>query len=292
MSPIPAATATLPLPAQAASDAPPAAPLVDALGVAHAPWRGPARIVSLVPSLTELLWDLGLGDQLVGRTGFCIHPGDALKAVTKVGGTKDAKLDVVRRLAPTHLVVNIDENRREQVEALRAWVPHVIVTHPCQPSDNLALYRLLGGIFDRAAAAEELAARLQEALADARQVRTELPAERVLYLIWRAPWMTVARSTYISACLAAVGWETWPLLDEPRYPSFDWSARWLKNVDRVLLSSEPYRFQARHLAEVAAASGRPALLIDGEAASWYGSRAIAGLRQLAALRRGIRQAAG
>jgi len=264
---------------------PPPTPLVDALGTTHTPCAGPARIVSLVPSLTELLWDLGLGDELVGRTGFCIHPKAALKPIPKVGGTKDVNIEAVRRLAPTHLVVNIDENRREQVDALRACVPHVIVTHPCRPEDNLDLYRLLGGVFGRAPEAARLATDLQAALDEAGRVRAELPAERVLYLIWRAPWMTVARSTYISACLAAVGWQSWPPVDDPRYPQFDWAAPWLAEVDRVLLSSEPYRFQARHLAEVASASGRPALLIDGEAASWYGSRAIAGLRELVALRR-------
>lgn len=264
---------------------PPPARLTDALGTAHAPVAGAARIVSLVPSITELLWDLGLGGELVGRTGFCIHPKAPLRAIPKVGGTKDVNIETVRRLAPTHLVVNIDENRREQVDALRAFVPHVIVTHPCRPEDNLALYRLLGGVFKREQEAARLSGDLEDALAETRRARAALPAERVLYLIWREPWMTVARSTYISACLAAVGWQSWPPLDGPRYPQFDWAAPWLAEVDRVLLSSEPYRFQERHLPEVAAASGRPALLIDGEAASWYGSRAIAGLRELVALRR-------
>lgn len=269
---------------------PPPARLTDALGTVHAPVAGAARIVSLVPSITELLWDLGLGNELVGRTGFCIHPKEPLRAIPKVGGTKDVNVETVRRLAPTHLVVNIDENRREQVDALGAFVPHVIVTHPCRPEDNLDLYRLLGGVFGRVQEAARLAGELEDALAEARQARAELPAERVLYLIWRAPWMTVAHGTYISACLAAVGWQSWPPVAEPRYPQFDWSAPWLGEVDRLLLSSEPYRFQARHLAEVAAASGRPALLIDGEAASWYGSRAIAGLRELVALRRGLHAA--
>lgn len=285
----PSASPPNPAVAPAAHVAP--ADLVDALGQQHAAADGPARIVSLVPSITELVWDLGLGPQLVGRTGFCIHPREPLRVVPKVGGTKDVNLDAVRRLAPTHLIVNIDENRREQVEALAAFVPHVIVTHPCRPEDNAALYRLLGGIFGRPAETAHLLAELASALAEAKAVRDALPAERVLYLIWRDPWMTVSRATYIAACLAAVGWLSWPPAagtgahDDPRYPSFDWSAPWVADVDRVLLSSEPYRFREAHLGEVRAASGRPAHLIDGEAASWYGSRAIAGLRTLAALRR-------
>lgn len=259
--------------------------LVDASGHRHQPHSGPARIVSLVPSLTELVCDLGLAGQLVGRTGFCIHPRAILKTIPKVGGTKDVNLARLRELAPTHVIVNVDENRRECVEEIAACVPHVIVTHPCTPEDNLPVYRLLGGIFGREAEAERLCADLAAALDEARAVGASLPAEKVLYLIWREPWMTVARSTYISAMLAVVGWQTVPEADEPRYPAFEWGAPWLASVARVFLSSEPYRFRDSHLAEVAAASGRPAALIDGEMASWYGSRAVAGLRYLTELRR-------
>ena len=259
--------------------------LVDASGHRHQPHSGPARIVSLVPSLTELVCDLGLAGQLVGRTGFCIHPRAILKTIPKVGGTKDVNLARLRELAPTHVIVNVDENRRECVEEIAACVPHVIVTHPCTPEDNLPVYRLLGAIFGREMEAARLCADLAAALDEARAVGASLPAEKVLYLIWREPWMTVARSTYISAMLAVVGWQTVPDADEPRYPAFEWDAPWLAGVARVFLSSEPYRFRDNHLAEVAAASGRPAALIDGEMASWYGSRAVAGLRYLTQLRR-------
>lgn len=257
---------------------------VDALGMPHAPAGGSARIVSLVPSITELIVDLGLGEQLVGRTGFCIHPRAALRSVTKVGGTKDVKLDVLCALAPTHVIVNVDENPREVAEAIAEFVPHVVVTHPCTPEDNRQLYRLLGGLFGREAQAEALVARLDEALAAAVEVGRRLPPERVLYLIWRAPWMTVSPETYVSATLAAVGWQTLPVHTDRRYPSFEIDAPWLAQVDRVLLSSEPYRFREQHLAEVRAWSDRPVQLIDGEWASWYGSRAIAGLTALARMR--------
>jgi len=259
--------------------------MMDALGQRHAPCAGPARIVSLVPSLTELVCDLGLAGQLVGRTGFCIHPKATLRSITKVGGTKDVNIVRLRELAPTHVIVNIDENRRDCVEEIAGFVPHVIVTHPCSPEDNVPVYRLLGGIFGCEAEALRLVGELEAAIADARALGDSLPREKVLYLIWREPWMSVARSTYISATLARVGWDTWPPGDEPRYPAFEWNAPWLGDVSRVLLSSEPYSFRDKHLAEVEAASGRPAALIDGEMASWYGSRAVAGLRYLAALRR-------
>jgi len=264
----------------------------DAAGQRHAPAGPDARIVSLVPSLTELLVDLGLGANLVGRTGFCVHPRAALRAVPKVGGTKDVNLERIRALAPTHLLVNIDENRLETVEALASLVPSIIVTHPCSPRDNLELFRLLGGIFGAEAAAGRLAAELEAALGEAAELRAAMPAETVLYLIWREPWMTVARDTYIAATLAEVGWSTLPAVEggetgAARYPAFDWNAPWLAGVERVLLSTEPYRFRAAHLAEVARLAARPALLVDGEMVSWYGSRAARGLRWLIALRRGL-----
>ncbi len=269
---------------------PDSAVLVDAAGQRHEPARGEARIVSLVPSITELVCDLGLADNLVGRTGFCIHPRERVRRIPKVGGTKDVKLDAVRALAPTHLIVNVDENRRETVDALAAFVPNVVVTHPCAPEDNAGLYRLLGGLFGREAEAERLVEDLRAALAEARSA-AQAP-ERVLYLIWREPWMTVSPSTYIAAMLAAVGWQVPVIADTARYPAFDWDAPWLAGVERVLLSTEPYSFGAAHVDEVARLSGRPAALIDGEMVSWYGSRAVAGLRYLAAFRRELEEVRG
>ena len=265
---------------------------IDAAGRLHSPAGADARIVSLVPSLTELVFDLGLGERLVGRTGFCVHPREALRAVPKVGGTKDVNLARIRELAPTHVLVNMDENRRETVDALAAFVPHIVVTHPNTPQDNLVLFALLGGVFGAEGAAARLAHELRAVLDEAAALRAALADERVLYLIWREPWMTVARDTYIAATLAEVGWSTLPSVEggetgAARYPAFDWNAPWLAGVERVLLSTEPYRFRAAHLAEVARLAARPALLVDGEMVSWYGSRAARGLRWLMALRRGL-----
>jgi ABC-type Fe3+-hydroxamate transport system substrate-binding protein len=258
--------------------------LTDAVGTAHAPASGPLRIVSLVPSLTELVCDLGLTASLVGRTGFCVHPREALRTVTKVGGTKDVRIDTIRALDPTHVIVNVDENRRDSVAALAEFVPNVIVTHPCRPEDNFALYRLFGHVFGCEAGAEQLTAALAAALERTRAVAARLPPERVLYLIWRAPWMTVARDTYIATMLAQVGWHTLPPDAAVRYPLVDWQSPWRDTLDRVLLSTEPYRFRQRNVAEVAALAERPVSLIDGQMTSWYGSRAIAGLQYLADLR--------
>ncbi len=257
--------------------------LIDATGIEH-PVAGPgARIVCLVPSITELLCDLGLASMLVGRTGFCVHPRATLRAIPKVGGTKDVDLDKVRALRPTHVIVNVDENRRETAAALADFVPQVIVTHPLAPQDNYTLFRLLGGIFGVTTAAESLCSALTDALAAvAGAVR---PSRKVLYLIWHEPWMTVSRETYISRTLAHFNWHTLPAASAQRYPEID-LRELATQVDEVLLSTEPFPFQARHVIATRALCGEvPVRLIDGEMTSWYGSRAIAGLHYLDAFTR-------
>ena len=255
--------------------------LTDALGVQHAPVSAPARIVSLVPSITELLFALKLGDQVVGRTHYCIHPAPLVMPLPSVGGTKKIRYARLLALRPTHVIVNIDENPRELAERLMADGLQVIVTHPLSPEDNVPLYRLLGGIFDRAAEAEALAARFERALAELRQVAW--PRRRVLYLIWRKPWMGIGRETYIARMLALVGWETLPVEREARYPELALDKVLLDAADLILFSSEPYRFLPQDLETFARDYGCPPeklRLIDGEMTSWYGSRAIQGLRYM------------
>ncbi len=259
----------------------------DALGTVHERAADSARIVSLVPSLTELICDLGLAAQLVGRTGFCVHPRETLKRIPKVGGTKDVNLPKVRALAPTHALLNIDENERPTAAALAQFVPHLIVTHPLAPLDNPPLYRLIGGIFGREQAAEALCAQFQQAHAALASAARAWPRQRVLYLIWKDPWMTVARDTYLSRTLALAGWDTLPANATARYPQVKLDEALLRHAELVLLSSEPYRFRDRDLAELRALHamrGKTVGLLDGEAASRYGSRAIAGLDTLRALR--------
>ncbi len=257
----------------------------DAQGTTHARASADARIACLVPSITELVCALGLEAQLVARTGFCIHPRAALERVPKVGGTKDVNLERLRELRPTHVIVNIDENEKETAHRIGEFVPNLIVTHPKGPRDNLELYRLIGGVFGAAAAAETLCKALLTALGAAAQDCAPLPRERVLYLIWKDPWMGISRDTYIARTLAAVGWDSVPENADARYPLIDIDAI-AAGADRVLLSTEPYRFGATHAAELAARlPGKPVTLIDGEMTSWYGPRAIPGFAYLAQLRR-------
>ena len=251
----------------------------------------PPRIASLVPSATETLVALGLAPRLVARTGFCIHPAEVVKDVPKVGGTKDVNLEKLKQLAPTHVVVNVDENRRETADALREFVPHVLVTHPSRPEDNLALFEQLRAAFaDQPGVNERAVALSGEFSAALARCRAQAwRGENVLYLIWREPWMTVARDTYIATLLAEAGWRTWPDVlggehGAGRYPALSGREPWLAGIDRVLLSSEPYRFRPGHVAEAQALCPQARVqLVDGELLSWWGDRGAAGLDYLCKL---------
>ena len=257
--------------------------LVDAAGTRHTPAGRDARIVSLVPSISELVCDLGLSAQLVGRTGFCVHPREVVRRIPKVGGTKDVDLDKLRALRPTHVILNIDENRKEDALALAELVPTVIVTHPLAPLDNLALYRLIGGIFGYDEEAESLCRKFEEAYAALQSAAHAFPPDRVLYLIWKNPWMAVSRDTYVSRMLALVNWETVPADCAGRYPKIELAGDLLDGAGVVLLSSEPYLFRDEHVAELRTEPllrEKKVSLIDGEMTAWYGSRAIEGLGYL------------
>jgi ABC-type Fe3+-hydroxamate transport system substrate-binding protein len=249
------------------------------------------RIASLVPSLTELLVTLGLGAYLVARTVFCIHPREALQSVPKVGGTKDVNLAKLEGLQPTHVLVNVDENRLDTVGALRAWgahAPEIVVTHPVGPEDNLALvaqmlvhFGHVPGVVERGTA---LTAALEQELA-ATQPAGRTP-QQVLYLIWHGPWMTVARDTYLSRMLGRIHWHTVPEVQggatgAARYPVVRGDEPWLADVQQVLLSSEPCEFTAAHVEEARALCPNATVQrVDGELLSWYGPRAVPGLRYL------------
>jgi ABC-type Fe3+-hydroxamate transport system substrate-binding protein len=259
--------------------------IIDAIGIRHTPYAN-ARIACLVPSITELLFALGLGAKVVARTGFCIHPEPAIRDVPKVGGTKDVNIAKLIATEPTHVIVNIDENRKADVDHLRKTIPNVIVTHPNSPEDNFALYQLLGQIFCVNEAANRLCDELRSALVAAQSVAQMHASETVLYAIWKDPWMSVSRDTYVSAMLASVGWKTLPLQATKRYPEIANDDSVWHNADRIFLSTEPYSFDDEHVVALRDEKKlvQPVALIDGEMVSWYGVRAIAGLHYLATLR--------
>jgi ABC-type Fe3+-hydroxamate transport system substrate-binding protein len=257
--------------------------LIDDFGVAHRPAEGAVRVVSLVPSITELLFALGLENELVGRTIFCVHPDSQVESIARVGGTKTVNLEKVRALSPTHVVVNVDENRKQDVDAMAQWGCSIIVTHPVEPTDNLRLYRLLGGIFGRQGAAESLCRDFEQAYASLLEAAGSLPQRSVLYLIWRDPWMTISADTYISRTLALAGLNSKGVRSDLRYPEIEFDDALMSEVEVVLLSSEPFPFRQKHLEEVRALTERWSVhvsSIDAEMVSWYGPRAIPGLRYL------------
>ena len=240
------------------------------------------RIVSLVPSLTELLAELGLDEEVVGLTRFCVHPAGWKARKTIVGGTKNVDVDRVRSLAPDLVIANVEENEREPVEAIAAFAP-VLVTEPATVDGALAMIRSVGGAVGRAPEADALADEIARGFAALEPLAAD--PVRALYLIWRDPWMSVGGDTYISDVMARGGLVN-VCTGLARYPALTEAEVRRLAPEAVLLSSEPYPFKDKHLAEFQAlAPGAEVLLADGEAFSWYGPRmrtapgAIRALRQ-------------
>jgi Periplasmic binding protein len=260
------------------------------------------RIVSLVPSLTELVFALGLGQFVVGRTGFCVHPSPGVQHIPKLGGTKQIDEAALLALKPTHLIVNKDENQRSVFDRLAPHIEHTIVTHPVRAEDNLDLFAQFADVFKNfegvSAAAKQLSKDFSQALSANLNARTNMAREQVLYLIWKNPWMSVAPNTYISSMLDTVAWESLRIkphealasVGSARYPTLSDDEVFDAPVTKVLLSSEPYKFQNKHIAELQprlTRKGALAALIDGEMCSWYGPRAIQGLHYLRQLRQAL-----
>ena len=234
----------------------------------------PRRVVSLVPSQTELLADLGLDDEVVGLTRFCVRPAGWKAAKTIVGGTKNVDVGRVRGLAPDLVIANKEENVREQVEALAAVCP-VYVTDVADVDGAVAMIRAVGALVGRGARAGRLADEVEAgfaALPPAPPASGPPRPDRALYLIWRDPWMAAGGDTIISDVLGRGGWAN-AVADRDRYPALSYAEVRALDPDVVMLSSEPYPFAEKHLAEVRALAPRArVVLVDGEAFSWYGSR--------------------
>lgn len=232
--------------------------------------QAPQRIVSLVPSQTELLCELGLAERIVGRTRYCIHPADQVAEIPVVGGTKDLDLDKIRALRPDWLVANREENLQAPVEALAAEIP-TTVTEVHNLEDALLMIRQLGQLAGVTEQSEQLAQQIKRGFTALRPLN---PRPRVLYLIWRRPFMSVGQDSFIHAMLTRLGLEN-VCGDQLRYPSLEPEAIQALAPEWVLLSSEPYPFKAKHLQEMQALCPKAqVLLVDGELFSWYGSRLL------------------
>ena len=231
----------------------------------------PERIISLVPSQTELLHDLGLGDRVVGITKFCIHPQDWFRSKARVGGTKQVDIDKVRALEPDLIIGNKEENTRADIEALEHEFP-VCMSDVRDLPGALDMVRDVGKLTGTATQALEIAKRIADGFA-ALEPLPQRPS--VAYLIWRKPWMAAGGGTFIHDMLQRIGLDN-VFADRPeRYPELSPAELAAADPDLVLLSSEPYPFKEEHIAELnMLLPGCPVRLVDGEAFSWYGSRLL------------------
>jgi ABC-type Fe3+-hydroxamate transport system substrate-binding protein len=230
----------------------------------------PRRIVSLVPSQTELLYDLGLETEVVGITKFCVHPTAWFRNKTRVGGTKNVKPELIASLQPDLIIANKEENVKEQVEAMRnhysVWTSDI--TNLAQALDMI---RALGEITDTATKADSIAQTIAGRFA-ALPTRSTRP--RTAYLIWQKPYMAAGGDTFIHDMLTLAGFDN-IFVGENRYPEITIEQLRSARCERLLLSSEPFPFKATHIAELQAALPDTAIaLVDGEMFSWYGSRLL------------------
>jgi ABC-type hemin transport system substrate-binding protein len=250
--------------------------------------RGAQRIVSLVPSLTEALFELGLGARVVGVTDWCIHPADRLAALPRVGGTKNPALERVLELSPDLVIANQEENRERDVDRLRAAGIPVWVTYPRTVAEGVELVRELAGLGAPPERAEPLVRGLEQALERALAAAPERRT-RVFCAIWKKPWMAVGADTYAEDLLRVCGGHNvFDARSERRYPIVDEAEIEAAQPDVILLPDEPYAFGARDVEELAAlatpasASGRIHVL-DGTLVSWYGPRIARAIEQISAL---------
>lgn len=229
----------------------------------------PQRIISLVPSQTELLYALGLEQEVVGLTKFCVHPQEWRKQKQVVGGTKKLHLDKIRTLQPDLIIGNKEENEQSSVEALMQEFP-VWMSDIFSLEDSLQMIRQVGALTNREEEAAKLVVHIVKGFAEMPKV----PSITALYLIWRKPWMGAGSNTFIHHMLELNGFRN-ALEDQPRYPELSEDVMQALNPQVVLLSSEPYPFKEKHLAELQVLLPQSKLLlVDGEMFSWYGSRLL------------------
>ena len=226
----------------------------------------PKRIVSLVPSQTEFLFDIGLEKEVVGITKFCIYPSHWLKTKTIIGGTKNVDVEKVRSLKPDLIVGNKEENTKENIEELREIAP-VWMSDIFDLEDALEMMSSIGEIVGQQEETQELVDNIKGQFDSFKPDNLKLS---VLYLIWRKPYIGVANDTFIDDMLKRCGFKN-ILADQTRYPVLENLSE--LNPDVLFLSSEPYPFKEKHIQELHEIFPNAKIkLVDGEMFSWYGSR--------------------
>lgn len=232
----------------------------------------PKRIVSLVPSQTELLAAIGLNEEIIGITKFCVHPDHWFRHKQRIGGTKNVAIEKVRALQPDLIIANKEENVLEQVLELEKMAP-VWTSDIHSIEDALSMMQSIGALTGKNTEATLLINTIEEKrILLQKLTREKKQVLRVAYLIWKDPYMAAGGDTFIDTMLQACGWENC-LGNRMRYPEIGLSELEQLRPDLVLLSSEPYPFQQKHITALEQVlPGTRIVLADGEMFSWYGSR--------------------
>lgn len=244
------------------------------------------RIVSLVPSLSELMCDLGLRESLIACTSFCIEPKGLTKSARIVGGTKDPDLDLIAQLRPSHILVNEEENRLEDALKLQE-IAKVMTTFPQDAHDVPDMIMELAKEFEIEERGLRLATPIKAAIAELKKIDHE--KIRFAYFIWNRPWMVAAENTYISKILELAGFENALKMGDQRYPQVELKDLAKMQIDMILFSSEPWPFRKRDGLQLREewASHPPIYLIDGKLMSWYGTTTLKALEQLTKYLKGM-----
>lgn len=242
----------------------------------------PSRIISLVPSLTEFVIDVGVGDALIGRTRFCIHPVDKVEHIAIVGGTKNPRIDTIQALHPDLVIMNREENRQEDAEQIEAFAP-VLMTDISTIDEAIIELTRIGD----AIGCKDETQRLLDEIKSVLPQKDAFSPVTAAYLIWRNPWMAAGSSTYIDDVLQRFGFVN-VFADESRYPEITLDELARAKPDCVLLSSEPFPFKQKHIDEIKnAVSIDNILTVDGEWFSWYGSRMLPAFRNITLWRKNM-----
>ncbi len=227
----------------------------------------PKRIISLVPSQTELIWDLGIRDELIGITKFCIHPTQMHQSVTHIGGTKTLNLEKIKALKPDIIIGNKEENEQSQIIELQKHFP-VWMSDIFTLEDSLNMIQGIGTLLDKEAKSIEMTNAIKQSFKKLPQLN-----KRVLYFIWNKPYMVAGRNTFIGDFLQRLGLINCIEEQGSRYPTLTMDEIKTLNPELILLSSEPFPFTQKHIEELQQHLPKTSIgIVDGEAYSWYGSR--------------------
>lgn len=233
----------------------------------------PKRIISIVPSQTELLFDLGLDKEIIGLTKFCIHPIEKFAERTKVGGTKKLNIDLIKDLKPDLIIGNKEENTQSDIEELAADFP-IWMSDIFTLDDAMKTIGQIGELVDRGPEASYLNHLISAGFNDLKTLALQQHIDKkVAYLIWRKPYMAAGKNTFIDDILLINGMMN--VITQERYPSVILEELKTLKAELILLSSEPYPFGEKHIEEIQAAIPEAKIiLVDGEMFSWYGSRLV------------------